>query len=407
MRISCYGLTMPRKDGNKNNELCNFLKEKRAKIINAEHLKKIIASGKKLRVKFGIDPTTSHIHLGHVVPFRILRAFQDAGHSIVVIVGDFTARIGDPSGQEASRRQLAQSEVKANERTYLAQISRIININKAEVLHNSEWYRRMALDEFLQILAHFPLKSAWEREDFQGRLKAGKQVRLHEAMYHVLQGYDSVRVRADVEIGGVDQTLNLLAGRELQEKLGYPPQDVVITPYLIGLDGAQKMSKSFGNAINIDDSPSEMVGKVMSIPDRLIPHYAEIAAWMKQTQVAAIKKSLAARKNPRDAKLDVAEAVAALYHGSRAAHRAREEFLKIFSKKELPVSIPRASILKREYHPIDLILALKAAPSRSEARRLIAAGAVEFDGARLGHAPVRVRRGSVIRVGKKKIFRIS
>lgn len=407
MRISCYGFTMPRKDGNKNSGLYNFLKEKRAKIINAEHLKKILASGGKLRIKFGIDPTTPHIHLGHVVPFRILRAFQDAGHRVVAIIGDFTAEIGDPSGQAASRRQLTPSEVKANERTYLAQISRIINIKQAEVLHNSEWYQRMALKEFLGLLTHFSLKSAWEREDFQGRLKAGKQVRLHEAMYHVLQGYDSVRVRADVEIGGVDQTLNLLAGRELQKKLGCPPQDVVITPYLIGLDGAQKMSKSFGNAINISDSPSEMVGKVMSIPDRLITHYAEIAAWMKQAQVAAIKKSLAAGKNPRDAKLDVAEAVAALYHGRQAAHRGREEFLKIFSKKELPASIPAASMPKHAYQPVDLLLALKAVPSRSEARRLIAAGAVEIDGARLGYAPVRIRSGNIIRVGKKKLFRIS
>lgn len=398
---------MTRTDASNRSGLFDFLKKKRVKIINSERLKKKLASGKKLRVKFGIDPTTPQIHLGHIVPFRILRAFQDAGHRAVVIIGDFTARIGDPSAQAASRRRLTAREVKANERTYITQIARIIDINKAEVRHNSEWYRRMALDEFLEILAHFSLKSAWEREDFQKRLKAGKHVRLYEAMYQVLQGYDSVAMEADVEIGGVDQTLNLLAGRELQEKLGRSPQDVAITPYLIGLDGAQKMSKSLGNAVNLDDSPGEMVGKVMSIPDRLIIHYAELAAWMKQAQVAAIKKSLDARKNPRDAKLDVAEAVAALYHGSKAARRAREEFLEIFSKKELPVSIPRVSISERVYHPADLILALKAAPSRSEARRLVAAGAVEIDGARVGHAPVRVGRGSVVRVGKKKIFRIS
>ena len=388
--------------------LISLLKERSAEIIDAESLRKKLARRKNLRVKLGIDPTTPDLHLGHVVPLLMLRAFQDAGHQAVLIIGDFTGQIGDPAGKSATRRQLTPAEAKTNARTYRLQIGRILNIARTEVRHNSEWFSRMRLADFLKILARFPLAAAVEREDFQKRLRAGTGVQLHEAMYPVLQAYDSVAVRADIELGSLDQRLNLLAGRELQSKLGRIPQDVVLLPYLIGLDGAQKMSKTAGNTINLRDAADDMFGKTMSVPDRLIVNYAELAAWLSPAEVRSIRRRLERRDNPRDVKLDVAEAVSRRYHGAAVARRARDTFLKLFSRGEVPSGLPAAALSPGTYTGLKLLEALRACSSRSAARRLIAGGAVEVDGRVVGGAPgtVAVRSGSVIRVGKKKFFRV-
>lgn len=385
-----------------------FLKERSREIISAEGLKRKLASRKNLRIKLGIDPTTPDLHLGHVVPLRMLKAFQDAGHKAILIIGDFTGRIGDPSGKTALRRSLTSAEAKANERTYRAQVGRILDLGRTEVRHNSEWFSRMALAEFLELLAKFPLKGAWEREDFQKRLSGGKPVQLHEAMYHILQAYDSVMVRADVELGSLDQKLNLLAGRELQGRLGRIPQDVVLLPYLTGLDGHQKMSKTAGNTINLRDAASNMFGKVMSITDALIVQYAELAAWLPPAEVGSLRRRLRARENPRDVKLAVAEAIVGLYYSKKEARRAREGFLRTFSRREAPRSASTSAIRPGSYSGLQLVEELGGAPSRSAARRLLKGKAVEVDGSVLAdpRQNVTIRSGSTIRIGKKKFFRV-
>ncbi len=389
-------------------KLWQLLSSRAQEIIAAEGLRRKLASRRRLRVKLGIDPTAPELHLGHAVPLRMLRAFQDAGHRVVLIIGDFTARIGDPADQTTGRRQLSSAEVKRNERTYLRQAGQILTLSTVEVRHNSEWHARAGLGDFLGLLTHFPLRTATARDDFQRRLRAGQEVRLHEAMYPVLQAHDSVMVKADIELGGLDQRLNLLAGRELQVALGQEPQEIVMFPYLIGLDGKLKMSKSVGNTVNISDSAPDMFGKVMSIPDILIGHYAELAAWFSPDAVRALRRRLERRENPRDVKRDVAEAIVRLYRGPTAARRAREEFLRVFSERKLPATIPAVSIAAGEHHPVELLLAIRAAASKSQARQLIAGGALSVDDAvvTVQDRRLAIRRGSIIRVGKKRFFRV-
>lgn len=393
----------------KADKLFALLQARSAEIIDATNLRTRLKERRNLRVKLGVDPTTPDLHLGHVVPLRVLRAFQDAGHEAILIIGDFTSQIGDPSGKNAARRQLTPAEVKANERFYRGQIGRILDPKKIEVRHNSEWFGRMRLAEFLGLCSRFSLKSAWEREDFQRRLARGGPVMLHEPMYSLLQAYDSVAVRADVELGGIDQKLNLLAGRELQAKLGRVSQDIVLLPYLLGLEGKQKMSKTAGNTINLRDTAEEMFGKVMSIPDDLIVNYAELAAWLPLGEIRNIRRRLARRENPRDVKSNVASAVVELYYGKRAVRRARERFMTLFSKRMPDASLPTVRLTRRVFSPLELITALRAAPSRSEARRLLKGGALEVDGRVIppDERAVEVTRGSVVRVGKRKFFRIA
>ncbi len=390
------------------NDLFPFIQERSKEIFSAENLKRKLAAKKKLRVKLGIDPTTPDLHLGHVVPLRMLKAFQDAGHKAVLIIGDFTGRIGDPSGRTAGRPELTLAQVRANGRTYQREIGRILDLERTEVRRNSQWFERMALADFLGLLTKFPLKGAWERDDFQKRLSAGKPVQLSEAMYHVLQAYDSVMVRADVELGSLDQKLNLLAGRELQGKLGYARQDAVLLPYLIGLDGRQKMSKTMGNTINLSDSAADMFGKAMAVPDPLIPQYAELAAWMPSAGVRAIRRRLQKRENPRDVKLDVAEAIVGLYYSKKEARRAREGFIRIFSRREAPRAAATSAIRPGVYSGLQLVEALEGGLSRSAARRLLSGRAVRVDG-RVLEDPgqnMEIRSGTGIRIGKKKFFRV-
>ena len=384
-----------------------FVRSRSAEIIDPRSLEKKLSRSPKLRVKLGIDANKPDLHLGHVVTLRMVKAFQDAGHRVVLIIGDFTGMIGDPSGRTTVRTQLAEREVKKNERTYLAQFGRVLNLKKTEIRHNSEWYRSMKLIDFLGLLSEFSLKSAWEREDFQKRLQSGKPVQMNEAMYHVLQGYDSVMVRADIEIGAVDQRLNILAGRELQARLGETPQDIVLVPYLIGLDGRQKMSKSLGNTINLTDSADEMFGKVMSIPDVCIINYAELAAWMLPPEVQLMERRLK-KENPRDVKLDLAEAITALYQGATKAERAREAFIQTFSKGNALAAAVSRKLAPGHYRALELVELLGVVHSKSEARRLLTGRAVEVDGRVIAPSDgsIPVERGSIIRIGKKTFFRV-
>ncbi len=382
-------------------------------VILRESLTRKLYSGKKLRVKLGADPTAPDLHLGHAVLLWKLREFQDAGHKIVFIIGDFTASVGDPSGRSQARPVLNETEIKQNAKTYFTQVGKILDVKKIEVRRNSEWLGKLSLRGWLKVLERFTVSRLLERDDFEKRLKSGQEVWLHEVMYPLLQAYDSVAVRADVELGGGDQLFNLLAGRALQEKSGQPPQDILVTDYVVGLDGEKKMSKSLGNYIGIVERPEMMFGKVMSLPDELMLSYFRLATRRSEDEIKFFARRLEKGENPRDVKLDLASDIVTLYHGAKLALRARAEFIKVFSRKETPSSMGERQIAEGSYEAAALLLTLGLAKSRSEARRLIEQGGAEAIPAR-GLARkledpremLSISDRMVIRVGKTHFIRL-
>ena len=296
-------------------------------VIEKEHFQTVLHSGRKLRVKFGIDPTAPDLHLGHTVPLRKLLQFQDAGHKAVLIIGDFTAKIGDPSGRDKTRPQLSDLEIKKNLKTYLAQAKKVLDLKKTEIHNNSEWFKDNP-KLLLELMSQMSMERIMERDDFQKRIRAGQEVTMLEGLYPILQGYDSVAVRADVEIGGGDQKFNLLMGRRLQRKYGQPEQDVVMLPLLEGVDGVQKMSKSLGNYIGLTEKPEMMFGKIMSVPDELVLKYIELLTDLPLDKMGGLVK-----KDPRGAKMELARELVKMYHGEKAAAKAEEEFIRVVSKK--------------------------------------------------------------------------
>lgn len=372
-------------------------------VIDRGSLAKKLASGRRLIVKLGADPSHPDLHLGHAVVLRKLKEFQDLGHRVVFVIGDFTAMIGDPSGRASSRKPLSAAEVKKNSATYFRQAGKILDIKQAEIRKNSEWFSKMRLKDILAIAAHFSLRRIIDREDFQKRIKAGGEVGLHEAFYQVLQAYDSVALNADIEIGGRDQRLNMLAGRELQKKMGRFPQDIIAAPLLIGLDGTQKMSKSLGNAIGLADAPEDMFGKVMSVPDALIFHYGEIAAFFAPDDLASLKAEIS--RFPYEAKRKVARAVVRLYHGEVSSQKAEEVFRARFAKKAgMPEAYEEKKISAGKYSLLHIVGVIAPGKSKTELRRLIIGGAVEVDHVVLRDpsAAVTVADGEkLLRIGKK------
>lgn len=369
-----------------------------AEIISKEEVHKELDSGKKLRVKLGIDPTAPHLHLGHTVVLRTLRQLQDAGHQAVLIIGDFTATIGDPSGRAGSREPLTQKQVEKNLEQFLHEAGKILNVPTLEVRHNSAWFSDMRLPDVLMLHAHFTLQQLSQREDFAKRIREKSPVGLHELDYPLLQAYDSVIVKADIELGGIDQKLNLLAGRHLMGKMGMTPQHIIMTPLLLGTDGTRKMSKSLGNVIGLNDAPNEMFGKIMAIPDSLMPSWFELLT----------DSAMPADLNPREAKLLLAQMIVGRYHGAKAGERATENFINVFSHKKQPDEIPELSMSSVQCSLIELVL--KAGiKSKSEARRLIKQGGVAIDN-RVIHNPDEMpslHHGFVLRIGKRKFFRIT
>ncbi|MBI3046251.1 MAG: tyrosine--tRNA ligase [Candidatus Harrisonbacteria bacterium] len=370
-------------------------------IIGKEHLETALHSGRKLRVKFGIDPTSPDLHLGHTVPLRKLRQFQDAGHTAVLIIGDFTAKIGDPSGRDKTRPQLSDKEIKTNFKTYLNQAKKVLDMKKTEIHYNSEWLKKDKL--ILELMSQMSMERVMEREDFQKRIKAGQEVTMLEALYPILQGYDSVAVRADVEIGGNDQKFNLLMGRRLQRKYGQSEQDVVMLPLLEGTDGVQKMSKSLGNYIGLAEKPEIMFGKIMSVPDELILKYAELL-----TDLPLDKISAKAKSDPRGAKMDLAKTLTKMYHGKSAGEKAEKEFVRIVSKKETPTEVKSLKLKVIKLSLIDLLVETKLASSKSEARRLIQQGGVKINGEKQVDPgkTVDLKKEILLQVGKMKYLKI-
>lgn len=376
----------------------------------AKKVEKSIATGVPLRVKLGLDPTAPDIHLGHTVVLQKLRQFQDLGHNVFLVIGDFTARIGDPSGRAASRKQLSEEEVQANARTYEAQVFKILDPEKTTVVFNSSWLAGLSFQEVIELASKYTVARMLERDDFSRRFREGHPIGIHELLYPLMQGYDSVALNADVELGGTDQKFNLLMGRFLQREFGQEEQIAITMPILEGLDGVNKMSKSLGNYIGVDEPPGEMYGKTMSIPDSLIIRYYELVTRVPEEEIARLGEDLeAGRVNPRDAKMALAREIVSMYHGQEAARVAEREFVRVFSERELPSEIEEIVLPAGEpvWAPRLLVLC-NLAKSTSEAKRLISQGAVRVDGSRIrdSEEEIQLKDGMVVRVGRRRFARV-
>ncbi len=370
-----------------------------------ESIEKKLASGKKLRIKLGIDPTGSRMHIGHAAVIRKLAHFQKLGHKIVLIVGNFTAQIGDPSDKKAERPPLTDTEVRKNMRTYKRQIGRLLNMWKTEVRYNDDWLGKMRFADIVRLAQMLSVSQMLERDNFSLRQKEGKRIGLHELLYPLMQGYDSVAVRSDIEIGGSDQLFNLLVGRTIQTQYALPPQDVITYELLLGPDG-RKMSKSWGNCIWLDDEPEEMYGKLMSVRDDLIVDYLRIVTDMPDQEIAATKEHLSRGENPRDSKARMAFEVVKTFYDEKSAQKAADAFTKRFTEKQLPESIEEASVAHDELPLPEILVEADLAPSKSEARRLIAQGAVRVNQQKVSGENDRVAHGDVVQVGKLKLKKI-
>ncbi len=383
-------------------------------IISEGDLLAKLRQGRPLRVKLGVDPSAPDIHLGIAIVLRKLRQFQDLGHEAILVVGDFTALIGDPSERKKTRPMLTPAEVARNIGTYRDQYSRILDPQRTRVVFNSEWLARLSLGDLIQLGAKTTVARILERDDFTVRLRGGIPIFLHEIFYPLCQAYDSVQLQADVELGGTDQKFNNLMGRDLQREFGQDPQVVVLTPLLVGLDGTEKMSKSLGNAIGITDPPEEMYGKVMSVPDSLIPHYLEFCTEVPLDEVQSVAHRLAeGTVHPRDAKARLAREIVRLWHGAKAAEAAEAAFRRVFVNKELPEQIPEGLISRDELvqgkaRVAKLLVLLGLAESNSEARRLISQGGVSIDGTRVRDidTEVVVQDGLILRVGRRRFAKV-
>lgn len=377
---------------------------------NRAHLVERLDAGEKLRIKFGIDPSAPDLHLGHLVPMRLLRRWQEAGHLPVLVIGDYTARIGDPTGRSATRPQLTQEEVEANAKTYLDQIFCVVDRERAEVRRQSEWYAGFDLAAVLRLAESATVAQLLQRADFEQRMRAAQPVGVHELFYPLLQGYDSVAIRADVELGGSDQLFNLLHGREVQGDFGEPPQDIVTVPLLEGLDGDRKMSKSLANAVAVADPPEQQFGQLMSLPDRLIVRYLELLTDTPGADLERLRRGLVdGEVNPRDAKADMAQELVASLHGEEEALAARSEFFSVFQRGQLPASLEERRLPAREsWDPRELLVAAGLASSKGEAARLIQGGAVDLAGARVEdwRLPLVPEDGSVLRAGPRRMVRL-
>nr|WP_254388584.1 tyrosine--tRNA ligase [Thermanaeromonas sp. C210] len=375
----------------------------------AHKIRRSLASGRPLRVKLGLDPTAPDIHLGHTVVLHKLRQFQELGHHVIIIIGDFTGRIGDPTGKSETRRQLSEEEVLANAETYKQQIFKILDPAKTEIAFNSTWLKKLTFAEVIELAAKITVARMLERDDFAKRYREGRPISVHEFFYPLMQGYDSVALQADVELGGTDQKFNLLMGRHLQREYGQEPQVALMMPILVGLDGVQKMSKSLGNYIGINEPPAEMYGKVMSLPDELMLTYFELVTPLSLEEVEAVRRGLAAGElHPRDAKMYLAREIVKFYHGQEAAYEAEAEFRRVFQEKDMPSDMPEMVVAEDSVWLPRLLVRAGLASSTSEARRLIVQGAVKVGGSRVTdpEAEIAITPGMVLQAGKRKFVRL-
>jgi len=394
-------------------EALKILKRGTVEILPEEDLVKKLErsekTGQPLKVKWGADPSAPDLHLGHAVVLRKMKAFQDLGHEVIFVIGDFTARVGDPTGRSETRKPMSEEEVARNAETYFRQVYRLLKKENCRVVYNHDWLGKLTLAEILRLSSKFTVARTLERNDFAERFKTGQSIGVHEFLYPMMVAYDSVVLKADIELGGTDQTFNLLAGRELMSELGLEPQVCITMPLLLGLDGVQKMSKSLGNNIAIEDPPGEMFGKVMSIPDSLILNYFELATTLEEGEVLKIKKQLAdPGTNPRDVKVRLGKEIVALYHSQTEAEKAAEDFDRVFKEKQVPEDMPVHVVGEPKVWIVKLLTSSGLVVSSSEARRLIQQGAVEVDGERVSDpdAQIDLSKERILRVGKRRFLRV-
>ena len=389
-----------------------------AKIVPEADLKKKLERGVPLNIKLGVDPTSPDLHLGHAVPLRKMRQFQDLGHRVTLIIGNGTATIGDPSGKNSTRPQLTQEEVEANAQTYVSQAMKILDPEKTTIVHNGDWMFPMGLKELLSIASKFTVARILERDDFTKRYQSQTPIALHEFLYPIMQAYDSVKIEADVEMGGNDQLFNLLAGRELMEKMGMEPQIALTMPLLEGTDGTRKMSKSYGNYIGLTDAPADMFGKTMSIPDEMIGKYYRLASSLTPAEVDEIDAALAdGSANPYEFKRALGRDLVTTYHSAEAAVAAEAEFDRVHKNRDLPTDMPEVSveIAVNDEGLVYLPAVLQAAglvPSAGQARRDIDGGGVKLDGEAVAPKtynvdPASLKPGTVLQVGKRHFARLA
>lgn len=392
-------------------EALALIKRGAHEILIEEELVAKLKEGRPLRIKAGFDPTAPDLHLGHTVLINKLRQFQELGHEVMFLIGDFTAMIGDPTGKSATRPPLSRDQIIENAKTYEHQIFKILDPEKTTVLFNSSWMGQMSAADMIQLAAKHTVARMLERDDFDKRYKSGQSIAVHEFLYPLVQGYDSVEMKADVELGGTDQKFNLLVGRQLQEAHGQKPQITLTMPILEGLDGVQKMSKSLNNYVGINDAPDDMFGKLMSISDDLMWRYFELLSFRPMSEIEGFRKEIEGGKNPRDIKFLLAEELIARFHDEAAATRARETFIARFQKGAMPEDIPELTISADEQTiPIaNLLQRAKLVQSTSEALRMVQQGAVRIDGERVEDKKLAIEVGTcqVYQVGKRRFARVS
>ncbi len=383
-------------------------------VVVAEELLAKLKEGQPLRIKYGADPSAPDLHLGHSVPIRRLKQFQELGHKVIFIIGDYTGRIGDPSGRTKTRPMLSDEEIKRNAATYVEQVGKILDVEEAEIVYNSQWYAEMKAADLLSLASHYTVARMLERDDFALRVREGIPISMVEMLYPLIQAYDSVAVQADVEIGGSAQLFNFLVGRDIMRAYSLTPQVVMTWPLLVGTDGHQKMSKSLGNYIGITEPPGEMFGKLMSIPDELMPQYYELLLDKTPAEVAQLQQAIqSGQLHPRQAKADLAEVVASTYHSPEAAQLARAEFDDVFAQGKLPTEMPELVLGPQDLAAgkiwiVKLIVTAGCAETNAEARRLVRQGAVRLNDEALTEesAEIEVKTGDILRVGKRRFAKI-
>jgi tyrosyl-tRNA synthetase len=377
-------------------------------VINKNNLLKELKSGKKLRIKHGVDPTGPKMHIGRAIQLWKLKAFQDLGHQVVFIVGDFTGRIGDASDKQAIRKPLTEKEIQKNLKDYKKQIGKILDMKKVEFHYNSEWSKKLKLQDFLSIAMNFTAQQMIQRRNFKERWDSGKPIGIHELTYPILQGYDSVMIKADVEIGGYDQLFNLKTGRDMQRIFKQKPQNIMVSKMLYGLDN-RKMSTSWGNVINILDKAEDMYGKIMSMKDELILSYFELTTQLPLTEIKKIEKALKKKEmNPKDAKNILAKEIISLYHNKKEAESAEKKFNRVFKENKIPLKIPIFKTSKKSLFILDLLSETKLSSSKKEAKRLIMQGGVSIDNEKIKdwQKNVNLKNNIVLKVGKRKFVKI-
>ena len=372
-------------------------------------LEKSIKNNKPLKVKLGLDPSAPDIHLGHTVVLQKLKQFQDLGHEIILIIGDFTGRIGDPTGKSTTRKQLTEEEINKNAETYKKQIFRILDPKRTKVVYNSHWLANFKFEEVIRLAAKTTVARILERDDFKKRYEDNQPIGIHEFFYPLMQGYDSVELKADIELGGTDQKFNLLMGRNLQKEYGQEGQIALMMPILEGLDGVMKMSKSLNNYIGVEDSPKEMFGKVMSIKDELIIRYFKLATQLSNGDINIMEQEMAGGKNPRDYKVKLAKTIIGQYHDAGEAIKAEEEFINIFSKNQIPENIEEIELMVEgdgNYWVPKLLQILGLVNSTSDGKRVFDQGGVKINGEKITEVIIKVENAMVIQVGKRKFAKI-